>query len=56
MSLLVALVIKRLIKLDQNVTKNSPVVCDGRVEYEEAEVHRSAAIKQDFRKNEENKF
>ena len=30
--------------------KNPPVVCDGYVKYEEAEVHRSA-IMQDFRDN-----
>ena len=37
--------------MNQNVTKNSPVVCDGFVEYEEAEVHRSA-IMRDSRYNE----
>ena len=36
---------------NQNVTKNFPVVCDGYVKYEEAEVNRSA-IMQDFRDNE----
>ena len=36
---------------DQNVTKNPPVVYDGYVKYEEAEIHRSA-IMQDFRNSE----
>ena len=40
---------------NQNVTKNSPVVCDGYVKYEEAEVDRSA-IMQDFRDNKEKKI
>ena len=34
----------------RNVSKNPPVVSDGCVKYEEAEVHRSA-IMQDFRDN-----
>ena len=33
---------------DQNVTKNHPVVYDGDVKYDEAEIHRSA-IMQAFR-------
>ena len=39
----------------KNVTKNSPVVCDGYVKYEEAEVHRSA-IMQDFQDHEKKKL
>ena len=36
---------------NEDVTKNPPVVSDGYVKYEEAEVHRSA-IMQDFQDNE----
>ena len=46
-----ALVIEGGLYGNQNVTKNSPVVCDGYVKYDEAEVDRSA-IMQDFRDNE----
>ena len=49
-----ALVIKGLIVWDQNVTKNPPVVYEGYVKYEEAEIHRSA-IMQDFRDSEKKK-
>ena len=44
-------VIKELVIWESNY----PVVCDGYVKYEAAEVHRSA-IMQDFLYNEENKF
>ena len=50
-SLLVALVIKGLITWESKCHQNLPVVSDGYVKYEEAEVHRSA-IMQDFRDNE----
>ena len=49
-----ALVIKGLIVWDQNVTKKTPVVYEGYVKYEEAEIHRSA-IMQDFRDSEKKK-
>ena len=38
----------------KNFTTNSPVVCDGYVKYEEAEVDRSA-IMQDFQDDEKKK-
>ena len=47
-SLLVALVIKGLIKWKSKCHQKSMVLCDGYVKYEEAKVHRSA-IMQDFR-------
>ena len=50
-SLLVALIIKGLLSGNQKVTKNTLMLYDGYVKYEEAEVHRSA-IMQDFRDNE----
>ena len=46
-----ALVIKGLIIWKSKCHKKFPVVCDGYVKYEEAEVDRSA-IMQDFRNNE----
>ena len=36
--------------MNRNVTRNSPVVCDGYVKYEEAEVDKSVFM-QDFRNN-----
>ena len=44
MSLLVALVIKGLIIMGIKMSPKIPVVCDGYVKYEEAEVDRSVAI------------
>ena len=49
--MLVALVIKVLIIWESKFHKKFPVVCDGYVKYEGAEVDRSA-IMQDFRDNE----
>ena len=49
-----ALVIKGLIIWRSKCHKKNPVVFDGYVKYEEAEIHRSA-IMQDFR-NSEKKF
>ena len=46
-----ALVIKGLIIWESKCHQNSPVVCDGFVKYEEAEVDRSA-IMRNFRDNE----
>ena len=46
-----ALVIKGLIIWGSKCHKNPPVVYDGYVKYEEAEIHRSA-IMQDFRDSE----
>ena len=40
---------------ESNVTKNSMVLSDGYVKYEEAEVHRSA-IMQDFRDKEKKNY
>ena len=51
--LLEALVIEGLIKWGSKYLKKSPVVFDGYVKYEEAEILRSA-IMQDFRENKKN--